>query len=165
MTRTPSGKLIRTSEGCDLVLQRTLRAGIDDVWASVTEPQRTARWFGRWEGEGAPGNTIKLQMAFEEQEPWCDLRIDVCEPPRRLVVSMLDDAGAWQMELRLSEEDGSTTLQLIHHLDTDVAVGEAGPGWEYYLDMLVAARDNAPLPSFDGYYPAQKVYYDALKAS
>lgn len=26
--------------------------------------------------------------------------------------------------------------------------GEVGPGWEYYLDMLVAAREGKPLPSF-----------------
>ena len=37
--------------------------------------------------------------------------------------------------------------------------GEVGPGWEYYLDMLVAAREGKPLPSFGDYYPAQKAHY------
>jgi len=37
-----------------------------------------------------------------------------------------------------------------------------GPGWEYYLDMLVAARDGTPAPVFDDYYPAMKPYYEAL---
>jgi hypothetical protein len=41
-------------------------------------------------------------------------------------------------------------------------VGAYGPGWEYYLDMLVAARDDLPAPSFDDYYPAMKPYYEAL---
>jgi hypothetical protein len=39
-----------------------------------------------------------------------------------------------------------------------------GPGWEYYLDNLVASRDGAPLPDFDDYYPAQAAYYESLTA-
>jgi hypothetical protein len=37
-----------------------------------------------------------------------------------------------------------------------------GPGWEYYLDMLVASREDLPTPSFDDYYPAMKPYYESL---
>jgi hypothetical protein len=42
----PTGKLLRTGAGSDLILNRTFRAGIEDVWASETEPEHTARWFG-----------------------------------------------------------------------------------------------------------------------
>jgi hypothetical protein len=41
-------------------------------------------------------------------------------------------------------------------------VGEIGPGWEYYLDNLVASRGDGPLPTFDTYYPAQKAYFMGL---
>ncbi len=51
----------------------------------------------------------------------------------------------------------------MHHLDPTDGIGEMGPGWEYYLDMLVAARDDLPTPSFDVYYPAMKPYYEALR--
>lgn len=162
MTPTPTGRLLGTAEGTDLVLSRTLRASLDDVWASVTESERTARWFGPWEGEAAPGKTIKVQMAYEEQAPWCDLRIDACEPPRHLAVSLIDAAGTWRMELHLSEADGATSLRLVHHLDRDAPLGEIGPGWEYYLDMLLAARERATPPDFDDYYPAQKAYFEGL---
>ncbi|WP_198958148.1 MULTISPECIES: hypothetical protein [Amycolatopsis] len=37
-------------------------------------------------------------------------------------------------------------------------IGEIGPGWEYYLDLLVAARTGAPRPEFTDYYPAVKPY-------
>ena len=37
--------------------------------------------------------------------------------------------------------------------------GEIGPGWEYYLNMLVAARDGSPEPDFDAYFPAMKPYF------
>ena len=80
MNPTPTGRLSST----DLVLTRTFRAPVDDVWASLTEPQRTARWFGPWKGDAAPGATIAVQMVHEEGEPWMDMTIDACDPPRRL---------------------------------------------------------------------------------
>ena len=62
----------------------------------------------------------------------------------------------------LSEVDGVTELRFTHHLDSTEGVGEIGPGWEYYLDLLVAAREGAPAVEFDDYYPAMKPYYDGL---
>jgi uncharacterized protein YndB with AHSA1/START domain len=156
----PTGRLFRTGTGADLVLTRSFRASAEDVWASLTESDRTARWFGPWEGDAAPGRTVKVQLAFEEQTPWCDLRIDACDPPRRLALSMTDESGSWRVELQLSESDGSTELRFAHHLTTEDGIGEVGPGWEYYLDMLVAAREGSPMPDFDDYYPAMKPYFD-----
>ncbi|MFI7575428.1 hypothetical protein [Micromonospora sp. NPDC049497] len=54
MTTTPGGRLVRTGKGTDLVLTRRFRAPATDVWASITDPERSARWFGRWEGDAAP---------------------------------------------------------------------------------------------------------------
>ena len=165
MINPPTGRLVPATDGPDLIVSRTFKAPIDDVWASVTESDRTARWFGAWEGDAAPGRTIRMQMAFEDQSPWFDARIDACEPPRRLALTMLDEAGSQRLELLLSHTDGQTDLQLVHHLDTTEGTGEMGPGWEYYLDMLVASRDGLPTPSFDDYFPAMKPYYEALAAS
>ncbi|WP_328603701.1 SRPBCC domain-containing protein [Amycolatopsis sp. NBC_00345] len=158
----PAGQLICTGAGVDLVLRRVFAALVAEVWADVTEPSRTARWFGPWEGDAAPGRTIRVKMVFEAETPWFELRVDACEPPRRLAVSATDEAGAWRMELLLSEVDDGTELSLVHHLDGTGGVGEIGPGWEYYLDLLAAARDAAPPVSFDDYYPAMKPYFEAL---
>ncbi|MFI0453795.1 SRPBCC family protein [Actinomadura sp. 6N118] len=158
----PTARLLRTTDGSDLVFTRTFKAPIDDVWASVTEPQRTARWFGPWEGDAGPGRTVKVRMAFEEGEPWSDLYIDACEPPERLLVTADDEAGHWRLELLLTEQNGVTELTLIHHLTTEEGIGETGPGWEYYLDMLVSSREGTPQPNFDDYYPAQKAYFEQL---
>ncbi|GAA3464565.1 SRPBCC family protein [Saccharothrix longispora] len=169
MTRprpTPSatGRLLRADGAGDLVITRTFRALADDVWAGLTEPERTARWFGPWEGDGAPGRTVRVRMAHEEDQPWMEVRIDVCDPPRRLAVSTVDEAGTWRLEVLLSEVDGVTELSLVHHLDTEEGIGEVGPGWEYYLDMFVASRDGTPLPLFDDYYPSMKPYFEGLVA-
>jgi uncharacterized protein YndB with AHSA1/START domain len=163
MTPRPTGRLLRIDEGRDLVLTRSFRASIDDVWASITEPERTARWFASWTGDAAPGKTIRYTAVHEEGAPEGDMTIDACEPPRRLAVSTTDEQGTWRLEARLTEDVGVTVLTLVHHLDDDVDVGSVGPGWEYYLDMLVASRDGTALPDFDDYYPPQKSYYDGLE--
>ncbi|MDX3517599.1 SRPBCC family protein [Streptomyces scabiei] len=162
MTPEPTGQLRSTPSGHDLVLTRTYAAPASDVWASVTEPERTARWFGPWRGEAAPGRTIEVRMTFEESASWSPMRIDACEPPRRLAVSTQDEAGSWSLELLLTESVGVTELRLVHHLVPPDALGAVGPGWEYYLDMLTAAREGGPRPEFEDYYPAQKAYYESL---
>jgi uncharacterized protein YndB with AHSA1/START domain len=159
MTNPPTGRLVPAADGTRLVVSRTFRAPIEDVWASVTEPDRTARWFGTWKGDAAPGRMIKVQMGFEEQAPWLDKRIDVCDPPHRLALS--NESGGMRIELLLSHADGLTELQLVHNLDPGDEVGDYGPGWEYYLDMLAAARDDLPTPTFDDYW-SMKPYYEAL---
>ena len=163
MTSPPTGRLFRTATGSDLVLYRTFRAGPDDVWASVTEPDRTARWIGPWTGDAGPGRTIQVQMAYEDGQPWSDVRIDACEPPHRLAVSAVDEAGSWRLELLIAATATGAELRLVQHLDGDAGIGEFGPGWEYYLDMLVAARDGTPPPAFDDYFPAMKPYYEGLR--
>jgi uncharacterized protein YndB with AHSA1/START domain len=158
----PTGRIIPTAEGRDLVLVRTFRAPIDDVWASITEPERTARWFGPWTGEAGEGKKIRYTMSFEQGDTWSEMTIDRCDPPRHLAVSSVDDYGTWRLEAQLSERDGTTELRFVQHLTPDVNVGDVGPGWEYYLDNLVAYREGGELPKFEDYYPSQKEYYLGL---
>ena len=166
MIRIPTGRLDRTDGRRDLVLTRTFRAPIDDVWASITEPERTARWYGRWSwvGEEGPGNRIRYNMAFEPEGEPSEMMVLACEPPRHLAVRGIGDY-AWHLEAELTESGGVTELRFTHHLDDDVDVGSVGPGWEYYLDNLVASREGAPAPDFNDYYPSQKAYYLGLSAA
>ena len=76
------------------MLTRLISGSLQDVWASVTESDRTARWFGRWEGDARPGATIRVQMAFEEGDAWSDARIESCDPPHRLGLAVVDEAAA-----------------------------------------------------------------------
>lgn len=159
MSPAATGSIIRTPKGFDLVVPRTIRAPLDDVWASVTEPERTARWFGAWRGEPGEGKTIELQMGFEEGTPWSEVRIETCEPPRRLAITTVDEHGSWHLELALTAVADGTEVRLVQHLTDVSGVGDVGPGWEYYLDLLVASHDGGPQPEFDDYYPAQAAYY------
>jgi uncharacterized protein YndB with AHSA1/START domain len=155
MPPTPTGHV----RGTELVLVRTFRAPIEDVWTSITASKRTAQWIGSWEGEAAPGSTVRLQMHFEEGQPWTNVRIETCKAPRHLVVTTKDDSGEWRLEFTLTQNGEETELRFVHHLSDRKLAGGAGPGWEYYLDMLSAAREGAERPVFEDYYPSQRAYY------
>ncbi|ATY31555.1 SRPBCC family protein [Sphingomonas psychrotolerans] len=155
MSPQPTGHVV----GNDLILTRIFRAPIDDVWTSVTTSESTARWFGPWEGDAGPGKIVRLQLVHEKDQPWAEVTIEECEAPRLLVLTMNDEFGAWRIEMTLTQTDDMTELRFVQHLSDRKLAGDVGPGWEYYLDMLVAAREGKTLPSFEDYYPAQKEYY------
>lgn len=165
MKPIPGGQLVPTTDGLDLVLVRTFNAPIEDVWASITESERTARWFGRWTGKPGTGSTIRYKMSFEGEGPDSEMLIEACEPPTHLAVRGLDPVYGWRLEAHLTESNGVTEMRFTHHLDGKTNVGDVGPGWEYYLDMLVASRTGAATPDWNDYYPSQKAHYLELAAA
>src|SRR5687768_1736884 len=98
MNPTPTGRVLQTEHGRDLVLTRKFSAPIDDVWASITESERTARWFVSWSGDARPGATITCRMVMEEGQPESQMTIDACEPPHHLAVTSTDEYGTWRLE-------------------------------------------------------------------
>ena len=160
MTPTPTGRVVPTAEGRDLVLTRRFAGSVDDVWASITESERTARWFGSWTGEPGAGNTVTVTMSAEEGNPEIEVHIDVCDPPRHLALTILDEMGTWRLEGHVRAVDGGAELELVHHLPASAEARDTGPGWEFYLDRLVASVVDAPLPDFGDYHPAQCAYYE-----
>ena len=156
MSKQPTGNL----RGNDLVLTRRFKAPIADVWESVTKSERTERWFGKWEGDAKPGATIRIKMVFEQGADWKDAKINTCDAPHHLELTTAGRYGS-HLEVKLREEGGVTELEFTHHLKDRGGVGDYGPGWEYYLDNLVASRDGTALPTFEEYYPSQKEYYAA----
>ena len=87
MTPTPTGQVIPTAIGRDLVLERVLPGSIDDAWASITESDRLARWFCTWTGEPRVGATLELTLVAEEGDATSQAEILACEPPTHLAVS------------------------------------------------------------------------------
>ncbi|MCZ4518957.1 SRPBCC domain-containing protein [Rhodococcus ruber] len=160
MAPTPTGTLRTSDTGFALELSRTIAAPREDVWERLTESSRTAQWFGPW--ERISDDTIEVTMSFEEGEPASEMVVEACEAPSRLAVRMTGE-GAWPLEVRLIEKGSTTVLVLVHSCDSRDGLGDIGPGWEYYLDMFVAAGNGSPLPSFDAYYPPQQEYYSSLR--
>lgn len=120
-----------------LVLTRTFRAPIEDVWAAMTESSRLARWFASWSGDPSSGR-VAVTWVFEGDAPTEDYVIEVCEPPRRLRVhnDVPDPADVWTIDVGLDQAGGVTTLRFSQVLTDTSIVTDVGPGWEYYLDRL-----------------------------
>ena len=148
-----------------IVFTRTFRAPIADVWAAVTEPSRLSQWIGTWSGEPTSGSVRFRMIAEGDDVPEQTYQIRRCQPPRRLTVHIDDEGGAWDLSLELTEHEGVTTLAFTQVISDPTILESVGPGWEYYLDRLVAAETGGD-PSainFDrDYYPALSDHYSNL---
>ncbi|MEJ7584604.1 MAG: SRPBCC domain-containing protein [Acidimicrobiales bacterium] len=114
----PTGHLRTTPEGRELVIERSFRAPIDDVWASLTEPERFARWYGPMVGEPGPGKTVTVTMAAEKEIVAEPARIIECDPPTSFVVELGDRDPPWHLSANLAEADGTTNMTFVHTLPT-----------------------------------------------
>lgn len=159
-----SGRLELTPQGRDLVLIRSLALPIEEAWAYLSEPHLTEEWFGPWDGDARAGGGVRVRMRFEDSAPAVKMRILACDAPHRLALHAVDEYVTWKLDLLLEADgDEDTLLYFTHHLDEDTDLGAIGPGWEFYLDMLVAATEDTERPAFDMYYPALREPYLALR--
>ncbi len=165
-TPVPTGRREDREGRSYVVLTRSFRAPVADVWAAVTEPERLARWIGTWSGDPATGQ-VEFRMLFEGEQPPETFTIDASEPPHRLRIttSMTTEEGeeSWRLELDLAESDGTTTLTFAQDVPDPAMADGVGPGWEYYLDRMVAAETGGDPGTvvFDDYYPGLRPHYRA----
>jgi len=163
MSATPTGRR-ETRRGHDsVVLDRTFRAPIESVWAAVTESDRLARWIGTWTGDPASGS-VRFRMNAEGDEVAAEtFTIDACDAPRHLAVTSSSEGGeqSWVLTLDLVEVDGTTTLTFSQSVPDAAWAGGVGPGWEWYLDRLVAAESGGDVAALDfgDYHPAMEEDY------
>ena len=166
MTPSATGRR-ETRRGRDsVVFTRTFRAPIEAVWAAVTESDRLERWIGTWTGDPSTG-TVLFRMNAEGDEVAPEpFAIHSCEPPHLLEVSspVEGEEEPFDLVLELTEEAGTTTLTFSQSMTNPELAVNVGPGWEFYLDRLVAAEADGDVAaiSFDDYYPAQSEHYRRL---
>src|SRR5262245_20970085 len=102
---------LRSAEGRGIVrIEDRLRARVDDVWSALTEPGRLADWLGEVEGDLRLGGEFRAHFFASGWEGTG--RVDVCEPPHRLVVLTKDEdaAGEHAIEVTLAADGNQTTL-------------------------------------------------------
>ncbi|WP_329475233.1 SRPBCC family protein [Kribbella sp. NBC_01484] len=120
---------------------------IDDLWSSITDPERLARWYGKVEGD------LRLGGAFTLYLESADLnsigRVDTCEPPRRLRITTREsDESARRgngpppfeqtVEATLTAAGPQTVLTIeIRGLPLD-KIEYFGAGWQIHAENLAA---------------------------
>ncbi|MDJ1370505.1 SRPBCC family protein [Gulosibacter molinativorax] len=161
---TPHGKLVPVQEGSELQLQRTFALPAETVWAAVTESDRLEQWIGRWEGDTSTGQVSFFMTAESPDAEASPVTIHECARPHRLSIDTGAGEMLWHLRLEIADVEGGTVLTFVHLLGANDQVENVGPGWEYYLDRLVAVLTGGDVAtiSWDNYYPAMSAYYDSL---
>ena len=109
---------------------------IEDLWGAVTDPERLARWIARVDGDLRVGGTIHAEFTSTAEGPG---RIEVCDAPHRLLVTMHPGTPEeTQLEALLTEDKRGTRLVVEEFgLPWDKAPDHAAD-WQAHLDDLRA---------------------------
>jgi uncharacterized protein YndB with AHSA1/START domain len=161
MPAKPTGRLAHREDGLYLMLNRLFASPIEDVWASLARPSGLEKWIGTYTGSPATG-AVKFLMSAEENAQWEYVTILECHAPHRFAGDFGTGDDAWRAMFHLVEGDRMTTLTFGQRLRSAAEASTVGPGWDYYLDRLVAARAGLPLPEREHYFPAHAQYYKDL---
>jgi uncharacterized protein YndB with AHSA1/START domain len=107
---------------------------VDDLWSALTEPPRLARWFAQVDGQLRQGGEFEATFT-SNVEATC--RIDVCEPPKRLLVTMSPQLDNETLIVAELVADGDQTILTIEErgLPLDEAA-DHGAGWQAHLEDL-----------------------------
>lgn len=109
----------------------------DDLWSAITEPDRLSRWYGKVEGDLRVGGRFRL---FVHGTHWEGTgRVDECDPPRRLRLTMSEDGGAEGVVSAELVPDGSHTILVIRRSDVPLdRLFGYGAGWHVHAEDLGA---------------------------
>lgn len=166
-TTSPAGTVTRLPDGrTELAFRREFPDPVAEVWSAITDPQRCARWFASWSGDGRPGGTVSLVMTSDEDGggPAEPAVVTACDAPHRLAVRIgaPDDGPPWEITVDLAADaGGGTVMEFRQVLPPGFSPADAGPGWHWYLDRLAAALSGAPMPDWEATLAATAPRYPA----
>ncbi|WP_295124433.1 SRPBCC domain-containing protein [uncultured Leifsonia sp.] len=138
-----------------VTVQREYPATTAELWAALTEPERLARWIGRFEptAEG-----FRLEMGGPETDAVVDGRVLACEPERRLLVTWrFSGAGeaeaATELEATITATSADRVLLTLSHRRVQAVTASVyGAGWQDVLTHLARALGGEATPQeHDGY--------------
>jgi uncharacterized protein YndB with AHSA1/START domain len=148
---TPGTRILgslRSADGTGVVrIEDHYDTGIEDLWSAITDPGRVARWYGRVEGDLRPGGEFRLYV--ESSDIDATGRVEVCEPPRRLLVATRETDESYRrgqgappfdeaIEARLTADGDQTILVIeVRGLPLD-KVAFYGAGWQIHAETLAA---------------------------
>jgi uncharacterized protein YndB with AHSA1/START domain len=121
---------------------------IEDLWSALTDPRRLARWHGEIEGDLRLGGTFSRRSSDGESTG----RVDACDPPRRLLVTLRDsDPQPGQPEETVIEAtltpDGEGTVLVVEERGLPLPLLPAyGAGVQIHVENLadhIAGREPA----------------------
>ena len=157
---------LRIADGKGVVrMEDRFDTDIDDLWSALTDPGRLARWLGEFEGDLRLGGEFRARFFASGWEGTG--RVDACEPPRRLLLTLRDaDPQPGQPDEEVIEvtlaADGEQTILVWEERGMPVNLLAAyGAGNQVHIEDLAAhiagqercdaeARWEELQPSYEG---------------
>jgi uncharacterized protein YndB with AHSA1/START domain len=138
-TRTKAGIVgsLRPVDGKGVVrMEGRYDTDIDDLWSALTDPERLARWIGDVSGDLRLGGEFRARFTSTWEG---DGRVDECERPNRLLVTMspgTDDETVIAAELHAA---GDKTMLVIEERGLPLEFyANHGAGWQAHVEDLDA---------------------------
>jgi len=144
MTRNAAGSVrvlgsLRSADGVGVVrIEERFDTGIDELWSSLTDAERLARWYGTVDGDLRAGGEFRASLHASGWEGTG--RVEACEPPRRFVVVSKDpdEPHEHSTEVSLAGE-GDETLLVVEQIGLPLELLWAyGAGLQIHVEDLAA---------------------------
>ena len=130
---------LRTGDGKGVVrMEDRFGTDIDDLWSALADPGRLARWLGEFEGDLRLGGEFRARFFASGWEGTG--RIEVCEPPRHLLVMTRHDGQADEHAIEATlTADGDHTILILEERGMPVNLLAAyGAGIQVHIEDLAA---------------------------
>ena len=155
---------LRSAEDKGIVrIEDRLDTDVGDVWSALTDPPRLARWLGEVEGDLRRGGEFRAHFFASGWEGTG--RVDVCEPPQRLLVLTRNADEPYApdehaIEITLTA-DGDRTILAWEEREMPVDLLPAyGAGVQVHVEDLashLAGRERCDAAArFDELFPAYR---------
>jgi len=156
---------LRSADGKGVVrIQDRFDTGIDDVWSALTDPSRLARWIGEVEGDLRLGGEYRFRFFASGSQGTG--RVDGCEPPWRLLLTMaLGQPDEDVIEVTLAA-DGDQTLLVWEERGMPVNLLAAyGAGVQIHVEDLAAHLAGRERCDADARWDELQPAYEDLAAN
>lgn len=145
-----------------VMFRRRYPTSVEDLWRSVTDPDRARRWLGALHGDLRAGGAYELRMG--EDRPDADDvahgEVLVCEPPHRLEVTWrFPGEPESRVRVELAAHEGGAVLTLVHTGLTPPAARGYGGGWHVLLDQLDDHVAGRPVRAWDDLFADRVTRY------
>jgi uncharacterized protein YndB with AHSA1/START domain len=131
-----AGSLRASGERATVRMQDRYPTHPEDLWAAVTEPERLARWIAVVDGVPGLGGTVHARFTSGWEG---DVRVEVCEPPRRLIVTSAPGRSDETTIEAVLTRDGDSTLLVVEERGISLEqVAAYGAGWQAHIEDLAA---------------------------
>ncbi|HEY1002240.1 MAG TPA: SRPBCC family protein [Streptosporangiaceae bacterium] len=154
---------LRTEDGQGVVrMEDRFDTDIDDLWSALTDPGRLARWLGEFEGDLRLGGEFRARFFASGWEGTG--RVEVCEPPRHLLVMTRQDrqTDGHAIEATLTA-DGNHTILILEERGMPVNLLAAyGAGIQVHIEDLAAHIAGRERCDADARWEELQAAYEAL---